>query len=113
METISYSCKCEKKIPQIIPIRDLDILKVNLNEIKNKLICKSCGNKYSLFSEGHSDSLYQSCFLGIHKTENLNKFDTLSIFNDINYLIYFSINEKTQKDINELKIVIKLVIYIN
>ena len=38
LETISYSCKCEKKIQQIIQIKDLDILKVNLNEIKNKLI---------------------------------------------------------------------------
>ena len=113
LETISYSCKCEKKIQQIIQIKDLDILKVNLNDIKNKLICKSCGNKYSLFCERHSDSICQSCSLGIHKNENLNKFDTLSIFNDINYLIYFAINEKNQKEINEAKNSYKIVIYTN
>lgn len=99
LDNISYSCECEKNKQKIIPIEDLIYLKININEIKNKLVCEKCGLKFSLFYAKHKENICQNCSNGIYNNKEINQFDTISIYNKINYLIYFAVNENNNDDI--------------
>lgn len=98
LDNISYSCECDNK-QKLISIDDLENLKININKIKYKLVCEKCGKKFSFFYTKYNENICQYCSNDINNIEEINKFDTMSIYNNINYLIYFAINENNKNNI--------------
>ena len=101
LNTISYSCNCVSK--KIISIEDLDNLMVDIDKIKNQLVCSNCGNEFHLFYMKNNENICKNCSIGKYNIKELNKFETLSMFNNLNYLIFFVIDEDSQKIVKEGK----------
>ena len=111
LDTISYSCDCDKIEHNKIKISSLDMneYKSEISYIEDELLCKNirdnklCKNKFSYFHIKSNENICQTCYEG-DNTKELNRFDSISIFSNLNYLINFIIDEKNISNINNEKI---------